>query len=177
MSRRIKVVSVMAMGAIAIAFIGVPSVSLAEHNRSWPIERRGKQTQNVWTVQYLLRSRGYSLAVDGIFGRQTENRVRRFQRAHDLRVDGIVGPATWRHLIRRVARGSRGDAVRAAQSNLCAHGYYQGLDGIFGARTERAVRRFQSHEGLVRDGIVGTRTWQELVRRIHHSEYPAGAGC
>ena len=38
--------------------------------------------------------------VDGIFGSQTENAVRTFQRIFGLTPDGIVGPATWYALVR-----------------------------------------------------------------------------
>ena len=38
--------------------------------------------------------------VDGIFGSQTENSVRTFQRIFGLTPDGIVGPATWYALVR-----------------------------------------------------------------------------
>ena len=38
------------------------------------------------------------------------------------------------------------------------------VDGIFGARTEAAVRKFQEIFGLDVDGIVGRATWYALVR-------------
>ena len=38
------------------------------------------------------------------------------------------------------------------------------VDGIFGARTEAAVRKFQEIFGLTVDGIVGRATWYALVR-------------
>jgi peptidoglycan hydrolase-like protein with peptidoglycan-binding domain len=39
------------------------------------------------------------LAVDGCFGARTDERIRRFQRARGLVVDGVVGPLTWRALV------------------------------------------------------------------------------
>ncbi len=38
------------------------------------------------------------------------------------------------------------------------------VDGIYGSRTEAAVRRFQEIFGLTPDGIVGRATWYALVR-------------
>jgi N-acetylmuramoyl-L-alanine amidase len=55
--------------------------------------------------------------------------------------------------------GSQGDDVRTVQDKLLRWGYYDGqVDGIFGARTYRAVRRFQEKNGIQVDGIVGPAT-------------------
>jgi peptidoglycan hydrolase-like protein with peptidoglycan-binding domain len=48
--------------------------------------------------QRLQAKKVYNGPVDGIFGSQTEAAVRQVQRNHNLTVDGIVGPATWRVL-------------------------------------------------------------------------------
>ena len=39
------------------------------------------------------------------------------------------------------------------------------VDGIFGPKTEAAVRAFQQNENLSVDGIVGRQTWTALLRR------------
>ena len=52
-----------------------------------------------------------------------------------------------------VKRGDRGSAVRSIQQELGV-----AADGVFGAQTERAVKRFQSRHDLVPDGIVGPLT-------------------
>ena len=56
-------------------------------------------------------------------------------------------------------RGSRGDEVVTLQKKLKQWDYYDGsVDGVFGAGTEKAVQYFQRKNGLVADGIVGTKT-------------------
>ena len=59
-----------------------------------------------------------------------------------------------------IKKGSKGDDVKFLQSVMNANGYSCGnVDGIFGAKTDRAVRQFQTEKGLVVDGIVGLKTW------------------
>lgn len=59
--------------------------------------------------------------------------------------------------------GSRGPEVSDLQRRLRELGYNPGpVDGIFGPRTEAAVRAFQRDSGLLVDGIVGPRTRANL---------------
>lgn len=53
--------------------------------------------------------------------------------------------------------GSKNDNVKLLQEKL-------GLtaDGIFGPKTEAAVKSYQQSKGLVIDGIVGDKTWESL---------------
>lgn len=70
--------------------------------------------------------------------------------------------------------GSTGEEVRIAQDKLRRWGYYDGaVDGVFGARTYRAVRRFQERNGLSVDGIIGPATARALGMP---SAYAAQAG-
>ena len=43
-----------------------------------------------------LNSSGLSISIeeDGVFGSQTKNAVKEFQRHHGLKIDGIAGPET-----------------------------------------------------------------------------------
>lgn len=70
-----------------------------------------------------------------------------------------------RHKWRRYLRlGSRGEDVRHVQQLLQLGGHDPGpIDGIFGRRTDAAVRSFQGANDLVQDGIVGPKTWAKLT--------------
>lgn len=59
--------------------------------------------------------------------------------------------------------GVQGNDVRTVQDKLLRWRYYDGsVDGIYGARTYRAVRRFQAKNGLSVDGVVGPSTAKAL---------------
>ena len=60
-------------------------------------------------------------------------------------------------------RGASGATVTEIQTRLKAWGYYDGaVDGIYGSRTEAAVRYFQRKNGLSVDGQVGDETLAAL---------------
>jgi len=142
---------------------------MSEPIQPWPLVSKGHEGHPVPTLQYLLRARGHTVAVDGIFGPQTESAVRAFQTAKHLGVDGIVGPQTWNALIIGVSEGSTGDAVRGVQEefqfrNLSGDpSLGLAIDGIFGPKTDAAVRGFQKALGIAVDGIVGPVTWRALI--------------
>lgn len=59
--------------------------------------------------------------------------------------------------------GSRGSEVKEIQTKLKRWGYYTGaVDGIYGSETLKAVKYFQSKNGLTADGIAGTKTLNAL---------------
>ncbi|WP_255301656.1 peptidoglycan-binding protein [Bacillus sp. AFS040349] len=128
--------------------------------------------------QQLIRA-GYRLpryGADGVYGEETENAVMRFQRRFNLAVDGLVGPNTLSKLQQvnqqRISapdfplpsgvlrRGSEGEGVRQVQRALKQINFDPGqIDGIYGPRTEDAVRRFQlMYAALADDGIYGPNT-------------------
>ena len=126
------------------------------------------------TLQYLLRARGHHLAVDGVFGPVTEAAVKAVQTSKGLAPVGIVSPQTWTALIIQIKKGSSGDAVRGVQEEFQFRNLSGDpskgvqIDGIFGPKTEAAVRAFQTAiaqdvPSMAVDGIVGPMTWQALV--------------
>jgi hypothetical protein len=68
---------------------------------TWKAVRLGDKGDAVRQVQTVLRDAGYKnssgrapIVVDGQFGPTTDKRVRQYQKANRLVVDGIVGPKT-----------------------------------------------------------------------------------
>lgn len=60
-------------------------------------------------------------------------------------------------------RGSTGSEVTKIQQKLINWGYMTGsADGIYGAKTEAAVKRFQQKNGLTADGIAGAKTLEKM---------------
>ncbi len=60
-------------------------------------------------------------------------------------------------------RGSSGQRVTEIQTRLKNWGYYDGgIDGVYGSRTEAAVRWFQRQNGLSADGQAGPQTLAAL---------------
>ncbi|MBX6388794.1 MAG: N-acetylmuramoyl-L-alanine amidase [Frankia sp.] len=112
-----------------------------------------------------------------VFDPAMDRAVRAFQQSRGLSADGIIGPDTARALEEaRHQLGDRllyhaaghplvGDDVAALQERLSNMGFDVGrADGIFGPRTEAAVRDFQRNRGLEPDGRCGPVTLRELQR-------------
>ena len=68
--------------------------------------------------------------------------------------------------VARAANIVKGDTtanIKVVQTRLATLGYYTyKVDGIWGSRTKKAVKKFQRDYGLTADGIVGARTEKAL---------------
>jgi peptidoglycan hydrolase-like protein with peptidoglycan-binding domain len=63
-------------------------------------------------------------------------------------------------LVQILRIGSEGEAVRRWQQFLIGHAFFAGpVDGLYGPRTDRATRRFQTGAQLDVDGCVGPLTY------------------
>lgn len=117
-----------------------------------------------------------------VFDDACDHAVRLFQQERGLTVDGIVGPDTYRRLEEaRWKLGDRvltyvplhlitGDDVTDLQRRLNQLGFDAGRpDGMFGRRTDAALREFQRSVGIDSDGTCGPdtyRAFERLVRTI-----------
>jgi len=68
-------------------------------------------------------------------------------------------------MMRVLRAGMSGTDVTEVQAMLEKMGYDPGqIDGIFGLKTQRAVKQFQRDFGLMPDGIIGLNTWRVMER-------------
>jgi peptidoglycan hydrolase-like protein with peptidoglycan-binding domain len=125
-----------------------------------------RRLQRIFVMDKMLSPDG----IDGVFGPITTDLVVEFQTAKGLAVDGIVGPETWAALPADpdtpvLSQGSTGPEVAAVQRVLAEVSDEDRAedpgpaDGVFGPRTEAAVRAYQAYRGLAADGIIGDQTW------------------
>ena len=74
-------------------------------------------------------------------------------------------------------RGDTGDEIKELQRQLRLAGQDTGpLDGIFGPKTEAAVKAFQEAEGLAADGIVGPNTAGAIEKAVAAAQAKAAKG-
>ena len=175
-------------------------LSLSEISQEFPfVLELGATGQSVRNLQYYINflSQYYntipSIAIDGIFGPETEAAVIDVQNTFGLTPDGIVGPFTWQQIYNAylgIARtvpieyvagsgipfqgvplrlGSEGETVVLLQRYLTR--ISQSITelpevsptGYFGNITEQAVRSFQEFAGLPVTGVVNAETWNTIV--------------
>ena len=134
----------------------------------------------IYTLQQRLKDLGYySIRVDGIYGSGTQRAVRWFQQVNGLSATGTADSVTQKLLYSSEAKPasgwSGGSYVTLSRSNrynarvvtlqrrLKALGYLSGsVDGYFGTQTYRAVRSFQSRNGLTVTGVADPYTQEVL---------------
>ncbi len=116
--------------------------------------KQGNTGATVKTIQQKLKNWGYYKgAVDGIFGSQTKEAVKYFQRKNGLKVDGIVGDKTLAAL---------GISV---SGNQASNSYYSDSDLLLLARLIYGEARGESYVGQVAVGAV-------VLNRIKSPSFP-----
>lgn len=149
----------------------------------------GEKSDVVLACQTRLKELGYlTTTPDGAYGDDTAAAVRQFQARNDLVVDGYLGPSTRIALNSSEAQanglmlGEQGETVTRIQQLLNKYGYLSSanITGYYGEVTEKAVKSFQSSNGLAADGSVGRQTMNRLtgdhVKKAGSSGSSGGSG-
>lgn len=128
----------------------------------------GQDVQRAQTIFVMMKTLGFE-QIDGVYGAVTKNAVIGFQESAGLVADGVIGDSTWHEMPADpdtpiLRRGTSGRAVSGLQKGLLKLGRGTPTDpgqadGIFGPRTEAAVKAYQVEHSLPGDGVVGPRTW------------------
>ncbi len=120
-------------------------------------------------VRTLQRGLG-GLAIDGVFGAVTQEKVCALQRANGWAPTGVVTSEVWSALEARaypfvanrtsvLRAGDEGPHVVAVQRLLGVR-----PTGVFDGATQEAVKRAQAGAGLASTGVVASRTWSLFDR-------------
>lgn len=114
--------------AILIIMIGgaIATIALIENESVETLSKYGSRGEEVRQIQTKLKRWGYYKGnVDGIYGSQTLEAVRYFQRKNGLSVDGIAGPATLKAMgIYSSGSSSSGSSNNSSNVNLLARLIY-----------------------------------------------------
>ena len=114
---------------------------------------QGDRGNTVKTIQQKLKNWGYYKgSVDGIFGKQTLEAVKYFQRKNGLVVDGIVGPKTLA-------------AMGISSNSSSQNSSYSNADILLLARLIYGEARGESYVGQVAVGAV-------VLNRIKSASFP-----
>jgi N-acetylmuramoyl-L-alanine amidase len=148
--------------------------------------RLGDQGAAVRSIRTRLQATGdlapATVGPSDVYDEELVRAVRAFQQRRGLIADGVLGPHTqialdgarWKlgdRLLSHIpGHLLQGDDVAELQERLLSLGFTPDrVDGVFGATTEQAVRRFQTGVGLAVDGSVGPETlraFADLARSV-----------
>jgi hypothetical protein len=121
-----------ACAAVAAVALGAMTLDAAPASAAFgdTTLREGSTGRDVRVLQRWLGYLGHEVTIDGHYGRRTTNAVRRYERRHGLRVDGIVTPAQ--------ARGLRARARQAYAGRVASGGAPAEVDGAAVPTTDGA---------------------------------------
>ncbi|MEY3223328.1 MAG: hypothetical protein RLZZ203_2184 [Cyanobacteriota bacterium] len=148
---------------------------------------KGDEGADVTVLQQQLKIAGFYYGnPTGVFGPITEDAVKRFQTAYQLKIDGIVGKSTLAKLAvldtkdgkttaklnnrDTLSLGDRGEAVRILQEQLIKAGFIRNPpNGYYGPNTADAVTRFQQQYQMEVTGMAGPTTRAKLYDLVKNS--------
>ena len=153
-SKKIQVVALLLVVATVVAV----AVALPVANAA--VIKVGSRGATVKTIQTKLKRWGYYKGgIDGIFGNQTRDAVKYFQRRNGLTADGIVGSATARAMGITLKGSSSGSSGNVSAGNISNNDLYLLSCCVYGEA------RGESYTGKVAVAAV-------VLNRLDSSKFP-----
>ena len=143
----------------AIILMMIPVLAQSGSIADRPLQL-GDTGMDVKALQTRLAQLGYYQGqISGIFMDGTDTALRAFQADYGLEATGVMDESTQAALETAVHRplrlGSTGQDVARLQLKLMQLGFYEGaITGSYLMSTQEAVAAFQTHNGLVADGVA-----------------------
>lgn len=149
--------SIIAIFLVFIIFISYNIFFRADSNSVEALSKYGSRGEEVKQIQTKLKRWGYyNGSIDGIYGTQTLNAVKYFQRKNGLTQDGIAGPKTLAAMgITSTSGSSSGSSTSSSNSS----------DLNLLARLIHAEARGEPYNGQVAVGAV-------VLNRVKSSSFP-----
>lgn len=163
-------------------------ISVSNKRKNPNFLAKGDEGADVKVLQERLKIAGFYYGNStGIFGPITQESVKRFQKAYNLKVDGVVGKSTLAKLPAvtdengittsqksdnqdTLSLGDSGEAVRILQEQLIIAGFLKNQpNGYYGSNTVDAVNRFQKQHKLEASGMAGQTTRSKLYSLVKNS--------
>ena len=139
----------------------------------------GDRSDAIGIIANTLNRLGFLETASDLFDQKLEEAIKAFQQERGLTASGLINEITqralsearWRLGDRILILGNqnlmRGDDVTALQERLIQMGFNCGkVDGVYGIKTEAAVKEFQKSVGIVVDGKCGPSTLISLMRLV-----------
>ncbi len=153
-NRKRVIISFITIVSILAMFI---SIFISNYSTSYALSKYGSRGQEVRTIQDKLKRWGYYKGnVDGIYGSQTLEAVKYFQRKNGLKVDGIAGKDTLRAM---------GIMNSSSSGSSSGSGSTNSNDVNLLARLIYGEARGEPYTGQVAVGAV-------VMNRVKNSSFP-----
>ncbi|QAT39541.1 GH25 family lysozyme [Clostridium sp. JN-9] len=134
-----------------------------------PVQQPQTGDNNIRNLQHTLNVlkipdyQGRALVEDGFTGARTVSAVKKFQQIVGISSDGIAGQNTWNAINTIFTKPYAYYSTNAIIVRYLQYRAGTVIDGIWGWRTDRLIKTWQSNHGLYPDGKVGNNTWGAML--------------